>query len=253
MLICGLGGLEKAALVAAGDKEACCNRERTVYQGCNSRGAFSKLSNFPFSTMWKWTSTDLEVLVHFHIVERGKLESLENIPNFSKHFRGLKRPLHTCNDHRMEKKKAMTAERSKRKLLRWKQETECGYFLSIAKCVLVPTTRLLFLGIICDTEARRFDVPEGKLFKLEVLLTAVITSGWTSLVDLERLVGKCTSMSFAVPPASLYTYHIYKHIAKFRRTRGSLKKAMIAVQKGRGLSDEFRTWREVRHRMNGAS
>ena len=27
------------------------------------------------------------------------------------------------NDHRMEKKKAMTAVRSKRKLLRWKQET----------------------------------------------------------------------------------------------------------------------------------
>ena len=25
--------------------------------------------------MWKWTSTDLEVLVHFHIVERGSLES----------------------------------------------------------------------------------------------------------------------------------------------------------------------------------
>ena len=28
---------------------------------------------------------------------------------------------------------------------------------------------------------------------------------------------------------------------------------MIAVQKGQGLLDEFRTWWEVRHRMNGAS
>ena len=68
-----------------------------MYQGRNSRGVFSKLSNFPLSTMWKWTSTDLEVLVHFHIVERGKLESLEsleNIPNFPNFFRGLKRPLH---------------------------------------------------------------------------------------------------------------------------------------------------------------
>ena len=69
-----------------------------MYQGCNSRGVFSKNSNFPLSTTWKWTSTDLEVLVHFHIVERGKLESLEsleNIPNFSNFFRGLKRPLGT--------------------------------------------------------------------------------------------------------------------------------------------------------------
>ena len=63
-----------------------------MYQGCNSRGVFSKLSNFPLSTMWKWTRTDLEVLVHFHIVERGKLESLESlksIPNFSNFLGGL--------------------------------------------------------------------------------------------------------------------------------------------------------------------
>ena len=30
--------------------------------------------------MWKWTSTSRSVLVHFHIVESGKLESLENTP-----------------------------------------------------------------------------------------------------------------------------------------------------------------------------
>ena len=59
-------------------------------------------------------------------------------------------------------------------------------------------------------------------------------------------------MSDAVPPTSLYTYHMYEHIAKFHRTGGRVKEAMIAVQKGRGLSDEFRTWREVRHHMNGA-
>ena len=40
----------------------------------------SKLSNFPHSTMWKWTSTSRSVLVQFHIVESGKLESLENTP-----------------------------------------------------------------------------------------------------------------------------------------------------------------------------
>ena len=77
-----------------------------------------------------------------------------------------------------------------------------GYFMSIAKCVLEPTTRLVLLGIICDTEARRFEVPEGKLPKLEVLLTAAITSGWISFVDVERLAGKCTNMQThcEVPP-----------------------------------------------------
>ena len=54
---------------------------------------------------------------------------------------------------------------------------KCGYFMSIAKCVLEPTRRLVNLGIICDTEARRFEVPEDKLLKLEVMLRAAITSG----------------------------------------------------------------------------
>ena len=114
---------------------------------------------------------------------------------------------------------------------------QCGYFMSIGKCVLEPTTRLVLLGIICDSEVRRFKVPEDKLPKLEVILTAAITSGWISFVDLERLTGKCTSMSVAVPPASLYTHHMYKHIEKFRCTGGRLKAAMIAVQRGRGLWD----------------
>ena len=63
--------------------------------------------------------------------------------------------------------------------------------------------------------ARRFEVPEGKLLKLEVLLTAAITSGRISFVNLERLAGKCKSTSVAIPPASVYTYQMYKHIAKF--------------------------------------
>ena len=49
--------------------------------------------------------------------------------------------------------------------------------MSIAKCGLEPTTRLVFLGIIFDTEAHRFEVTEDKLLKLEVILTAAITSG----------------------------------------------------------------------------
>ena len=82
---------------------------------------------------------------------------------------------------------------------------QCDYFMSITKCVLEPTTRLALLGIVCYTEARRFEVPDGKSLKLEVILMAATASGRISFVDFERLAGKCTSMSVAVPPASLYT------------------------------------------------
>ena len=74
--------------------------------------------------------------------------------------------------------------------------------------MLEPTTRLVFLGIIRDTEARRSEVLEDKLLKVEVILTAAITSGRIYFVDLEGLAGKCTIMSVSVPFSSLYTYHM---------------------------------------------
>ena len=83
-----------------------------MHRGRNSRGVFSKLSKLPLSTMWKWTSTDLEVLVHFHIVERGSLESLENIPNFSNFLRGLKRPsdLVENSESKFQEKRSLKAD-----------------------------------------------------------------------------------------------------------------------------------------------
>ena len=54
---------------------------------------------------------------------------------------------------------------------------QCDYFMSMTKYVLEPTIQLVFLGIICDKEARPFEVPEDKLLKLELTLTATITSG----------------------------------------------------------------------------
>ena len=39
---------------------------------------------------------------------------------------------------------------------------------------------------------------------------------------LEKLTGKCTSMSVAVPAASLYTFHMYKQIGHLQRTGSSL-------------------------------
>ena len=52
-----------------------------------------------------------------------------------------------------------------------------GYFMWIAKCVLERTTRLVFLGTICDTEALRFEISQDKLLKLEAILAVAITSG----------------------------------------------------------------------------
>ena len=54
--------------------------------------------------------------------------------------------------------------------------------------------------------------------KFETLLKGAIQIHFIAFHDLEKLAGKCTSMSFAVPPVSLYTYHMYKKIRKIPKS-----------------------------------
>ena len=130
---------------------------------------------------------------------------------------------------------------------------KCGYFMSFSKCSLAPSTRRVYLGVICDSQTRRFEIPTDKLDKLEALIRQAIDNAWISFVNLENLAGKCTSMSVAVPPASLYTYHMYRQIARFRRTGGSSILARVNVPPNGGLRYEMEQWLAVRKRMNGAS
>ena len=130
---------------------------------------------------------------------------------------------------------------------------QAGYFISISKCELTPSTRLVFLGIICDTAQCRFEAPADKLEKLEHILSDAITSGAITFHMLEKLAGKCTSLSVAVPVAALYTHHMYKQFASFRRTGGRHRSTAISVPKNSGLMFEMGKWLEVRKEFKGAS
>lgn len=128
-----------------------------------------------------------------------------------------------------------------------------GYFISLKKCELIPTTSLVFLGIICDSDKGRFEVPEDKLSKLEAILTDAITSRSITFQMLEKLVGKCTSLSVAVPVAALYTHHMYKSLATFQRRGGRKPSMEIEIPSNSGLMFELQRWLEVRMHFNGAS
>ena len=78
--------------------------------------------------------------------------------------------------------------------------------MSAPKCVLTPTTQLVLLRVACDSVLKRFAVPQDKLDKLEAILEEALAQGWISLGMLAKVAGKCTSMSVAVPPASMYTH-----------------------------------------------
>ena len=93
-----------------------------------------------------------------------------------------------------------------------------GYLIAFPKCSLEPTIVLVFLGIGCDTVQRRFYVPEDKLLKLEAILREAIDSQSMPFSQLEKLAGESTSMSVAVPPASLYAHRMYHQIAAFKHS-----------------------------------
>ena len=107
------------------------------------------------------------------------------------------------------------------------------------KCLPEPTTDRIFLGVGCDTAQRNFYVPEDKLRKLEAILRDAIDNRSTSLSQLKKLAGKYTSMSVAVPPASLYTHHMYRQIAVIKRSENRKHLSSIAVSEGRSLRFEM--------------
>ena len=92
----------------------------------------------------------------------------------------------------------------------------------------------------------------GQTAELEAILQDAIDSLSISFSQLEKLAGKCTSMSVAIPPASLYTHHMYPQIAGSKRSGGRKNLPSIAVSERSGLPFEVERWSEVRSRLNGA-
>lgn len=88
-----------------------------------------------------------------------------------------------------------------------------------------------FGNITRDTVLRQYGVPEDKLVKIEKVLREAVTSNIILLATLEKIVGKCTSMSVAVPAASLYTHSMYIQIAKCKKTGDREIAATIEVSR----------------------
>ena len=90
-----------------------------------------------------------------------------------------------------------------------------GYFLGIAKCVLVPATRIQYLGMIVDSAAQAFCIPEDKKLKFAQLREQILLREATvSSKSLQRLMGKCISFSLAFPGAKFYIREMAASIAR---------------------------------------
>ncbi|KAK3708822.1 hypothetical protein QZH41_007174 [Actinostola sp. cb2023] len=127
-----------------------------------------------------------------------------------------------------------------------------GYFLGIAKSILNPSKTVPYLGFISDSGHQVFHLIPEKKEKFIKLVREVLTHSVVSVKTLQRLVGKCVSLSLAVPGALLFTREMNNAISKGLRTHKQVKiDKMLREEISHWLFleswDDPLPWRDERH------
>ena len=93
--------------------------------------------------------------------------------------------------------------------------TNLGYFLGLKKCTLLPTQSIQFLGMIIDTDAQAFLVPQEKRVKFVELREAILSCKvYTSLKSVQRIMGNYSSFSLAFPGGKFYIREMAAAVSK---------------------------------------
>ena len=114
--------------------------------------------------------------------------------------------------------------------------TSLGYFIGLAKCSLSPLRSVKFLGFVVDSERAAFFIPHDKKEKFATLRESILGKRSVPIKTLQRLAGKITSFTIAVPVAQLYAREIYLAIA-------GLSKSSRLVKVAGPLRREIEHWR----------
>ena len=91
------------------------------------------------------------------------------------------------------------------------------YFIGLKKSHLVPKQVVSYLGFLVDSVHQAFLLLEERKQKSLSLLRSVLSSPSKDLKTLQRLSGKCISLSLVIPGALLYLSDIYNANAKSQR------------------------------------
>ena len=110
-----------------------------------------------------------------------------------------------------------------------------GYTLALHKSVIVPTNKLIFLGMHVDSKRQVFSLPTQKREKFALLRGAILQCENISLKTLQRFHGKCVSFMLCVPAAKLFTRCMSAAIS------ASLKNSRLVSIEG-PLKDEIAYW-----------
>ena len=92
-----------------------------------------------------------------------------------------------------------------------------GYFLGLAKSILIPRKVVPFLGFSSDSAREVFALLPHKKEKFLQLVRQVLAGTTVSILTLQRLVGKCVSLLLAVPATLLFTREMNGSIGQSHR------------------------------------
>ncbi|KAK3739214.1 hypothetical protein QZH41_007834 [Actinostola sp. cb2023] len=81
---------------------------------------------------------------------------------------------------------------------------ELGYFLGLSKSILAPRMVVPYLGFLVDSSRQAFVLIPEKRRKFLDLVRQIVSHKLVSVKTLQRLVGKCVSLSLAVPGALFF-------------------------------------------------
>ena len=86
--------------------------------------------------------------------------------------------------------------------------TSLGYTIGLSKSILMPSTRVPYLGFVCDSHVQAFTLLPRKREKLLIQLKDLLSRTHVDLLSLQKIAGKCVSMALAVPGARLFINEI---------------------------------------------
>lgn len=127
-----------------------------------------------------------------------------------------------------------------------------GYFIGLGKSILIPSKQVPYLGFLSDSEKQAFTLLSRKKEKFITLVKHALSSDTIDLVTLQRLSGKCISLSLAVPGARLYTNEINQAISRaIRSSRPTVISQHLREELQHWLFletwDGFLSWRCEKH------
>lgn len=114
--------------------------------------------------------------------------------------------------------------------------TRLGYCINLEKTKFTPSQSVTFLGFIVDSVDKCFRVTETKKHKFMILREECLSKKVVSVLNLQKLVGRCISFMLAVPAAKLYTRCMNYAISNGIR-------AQAGVQMNKELTEEISHWR----------